>query len=73
MVDIRNKVMKDDVFKNEIDFCIKFVIDLFGSLFGRLSWKGKQINIYEVVFEIEIDVLFDIFKNFELNFDKKNM
>lgn len=41
MADIRNKVMKDDALKNEIDSCIKPVTDLLGSTLGRQSWKGK--------------------------------
>lgn len=73
MADIRNKVMKDDALKNEIDSCIKPVTDLLGSTLGRLSWKGKQINIHEAASEAEIDAMFDTLKNLEPNFDKKNM
>lgn len=61
--------MKDDALKNEIDFCIKTVTGLLWSTLGRLSWKEKQINIHKAASEAEIDTL----KNFEPNFDKKNM
>lgn len=73
MAYIRNKVMKDDGLKNEIDSCIKPVTDLLGSTLGRLSWKEKQIKIQEAASEVEIDALFDILKNLEPNFDKQNM
>lgn len=73
MTDIWNKVMKDDALKNEIDSCIKPVTDLLGSTLGRLSWKGKQINIHEAASEAEIDAMFDTSRNFEPNFDKKTM
>lgn len=71
MANIRNRVMKDDAFKNEIDSCIKPVTDLLGITLGRLSWKEKQINIHEGASEAEIDSMNDTLKNLEPNFDKK--
>jgi hypothetical protein len=73
MADTRNKIMKDNGLKNEIDSSIKPVTDLLGSTLGRLSWKGKQIKIQDAASELEIDALFDILKNLEPNFDKQNM
>lgn len=71
MANIRNRVMKDDAFKNEIYSCIKPVTDLLGITLGRLSWKEKQIDIHEGASEAEIDSMIDTLKNLEPNFDKK--
>lgn len=62
MANIRNRVMKDDAFKNEIYSCIKPVTDLLGITLGRLSWKEKQIDIHEGASEAEIDSMIDTCK-----------